>query len=280
VATLKDILADKSIKDDVVFTLASGQTTTIGELRALSAENQSALSKRETDLAAKEKAFQEQLKNLQLAQAETARLYKEVMEGKAKGGDEGRNNQPEDPFKGLNESDPVIGPLIKAHRSQQAAFEKLQRDVLAPLVNSQAQMARSYLEDRLEQMYMDLVPEAKRTEITYDGLLKAANDNKYVTRGGIPDLRRAYRDLTTKPMTQADIDAAVKAAEERGREAGRKEAAPRLPRPSANTGSVRLESPDGFRPKALTSVSAALDEALAAAAKDDSIWKSVDNLAN
>ena len=279
-ATLKDILADKSIKDDVIFTLASGQTTTIGELRALSAENQSVLSKRETDLANREKAFQEQLKNLQLAQAETARLYKEVMEGKVKPG-AGDSHVADDPFKGLNESDPVIGPLIKAHRAQQSAFEKMQNEIIRPLVESQSRMAKSYLEDRLEQMYYDLVPEAKRTDIPFDNLLKAANDNHYLTRGGIPDLRRAYRDLTTKPMTQAEIDAQIKAAEERGREAGRKEAAPRLPRPSANVGAPRsMDNAEGFRPKVTTSVSAALDEALAAAAKDADIWKGVDNLAN
>jgi hypothetical protein len=174
----------------------------------------------------------------------------------------------------------VLGPYVKALKTQAATIQDLREKAITPLTNTLSQMAKSYLEDRLEQMYLETVPEAKRAEISYESLLQAANTNKYQTRGGVPDLRRAYRDLTTKPMTQAEIDAAVLAAEKRGEEKGRAAASPRMAPPSGGMGRPQMQSPEGFRPKTTTSVSAALDEALAAAVKDDSIWKSVDNLAN
>jgi|SRR6267142_787921 len=271
---LKEVINNAELKDDMVVTLAGGKTVPLGDIRNLTKANQKLLSDREANVASQEATLKKNIETLQLAQAETARLFTELQEKKvaSKGNDDG---QKDDPFEAL-ERDPVLGPLAKAYRNQQASLEEIKLKALAPIIKAQQDMAAAYVQDRIEDLYDRIVPSAKRDTITLDSILKVANDNSYRTRTGIPDVRKAYQHISTKPMTQEDIDAQLKAAREEGRKEATDAARLRVPKPGIGSIGGRPES--SWKPSKLTSVSDALTEAMSAAAKDADIWAAVDGL--
>lgn len=276
---LKQILDDKTqFADNLAVTLAGGQTVTLGDLRGLTQEQQTNVSKQEQAIRAREQKLQADLATLQKAQNETANLYKEVSEQRER---QGRTNETKvDPLESMM-ADPVLGPLAKEIRAQAEVVEQIQSKQLRAIATSISQMAQAYMDDRVSDVYERTVPLDQRGQFTLESLLQASNEGKITTRTGIPDIARVYRERTTKPMTQAEIDLQIKAAREEGLKAGEEKAMGRIqvPRPTFNpTGGPREASE--FKPKNLSSVSGALDEAFAAAAKDVDIWKGVDQLAN
>lgn len=275
---LKQVIDNKELKDDMVITLAGGQTVPLGDIRNLTKSQQSLLATRESNVAAKELELRKNLETLQLAQAETAKLFTELQSQKGSKGNnnnnENNNNNVVNPFEAL-ERDPILGPLAKAYREQSAAMEDIKTKALAPIVKAQQDMAKVYVQDRIEDLYERTVPDAKKDKITLDSILKHANDNKLYTSSGIPDIRKAYREITTKPITQEDLDAQLKAAREEGIKSANDAARLRVPRPGIGQSGGRPES--SFKPTKLTTVSDALGEALAAAAKDADIWANVDS---
>lgn len=267
---LKGVINNPDFKDDMVITLAGGQTVAIGDVRSLTKAQQKLLSDKETQLAAREAALQDNLNTLHAAQAETAKLFTEL---------KGSKVEPPvtvvDPLEAI-ERDPVLGPLAKAIRESQNSYNDIRTKAIAPMNKALQDMASAYVSDRLEDQYQTIVPDAKKSSISLEAILKVANDNGLKTRTGIPDVRRAYQHMTTKPMTQDDIDSQLKAAREEGIKEGQEAARLRVPRPGIGAVGGRPES--SFKPniKDSTTVGSALGEALAAAAKDADIWANVD----
>jgi hypothetical protein len=271
---LKQVIDNMELKDDAVVTLAGGQTVPLGDIRSLTKAQQKLLTDREATVAAREAELRKNLETLQAAQAETAKLFTDLQNQ--------RTNQPDptkvitvDPLDQL-ERDPILGPIVKSLKQQQSSYEDLKVKALAPIVKAQQDMASAYVQDRIEDLYDRVVPEAKKATITLDHILKVANDNNLKTRTGIPDIRRAYQHISTKPMTQEDIDAQLKAAREEGRKEAIEAARLRVPRPGIGATGGRPES--SFKPviNDNTTVGGALDEALRAAAKDADIWANID----
>lgn len=273
---LKQILSDKGkFADNLVVTLASGETIALGDLRGLTSEQQDAISARETAVATAQTNLQRDLETLRLAQAETARLYAEVSNGGVSNRDDDRRRDAPDPLETL-ERDPILGPLAKSVRQQQAVLADLSAKQIRPIAEAVAKMAKAFVDDRTADLYDRAVPDDKKGTFTFEAVLRHAADNKLLTTTGIPDIRRAFRDMTTKPMTQADIDSQIAAAEERGRKTAEEAARVRVPRPGLHvTGTPEA---GGFKPKHTATVSGALEEAIAAAAKDASIWAQVDGV--
>ncbi len=271
---LKQVIDNKDLKDTDVITLAGGQTVPIGDVRNLTKAQLKTLSDREANLVTQEAALKKNLETLQLAQAETAKLFTDLQNQRQQAPPNNNNNNQPDPFDAL-EKDPILGPLAKAYRQQSAAMEELKTKALQPIVQAQRDMANAYVRDRIEDLYERIVPDAKKSTISLDSILKVANDNGLKTATGIPDIRRAYQAISTKPIAAEDLEKQLAAA----REEGRKEAAEanrlRVPRPGIGAVSGRPES--AFKPTKLGSVSDALTEAINAAAKDADIWANIDN---
>lgn len=271
---LKQVIDNKDLKDDMVVTLAGGQTVPLGEIRSLTKANQKLLSDKEANLAARESDLRKNLETLQAAQAETAKLYTELQSQRSKGEDNNKGKDV-DPLEPL-EHDPILGPLAKSIRAQQSAFDTFRKESIEPIIKAQQDMAKAYVTHRISDTYRLVVPADKRATITLESLLKTANDNKIVDAYGIPDLERAYLSVTTKPITQADLDKQIADAKEAGRKEAMEAARLRVPRPGIGAVSGRPES--SFKPviNDATTVSSALSDALAAAAKDADIWANVD----
>lgn len=271
---IKEVIDNKSIADNAVVTLAGGQTVQVGDIRNLTKAQQKSLSDREANLVAQEAKLKKDLETLQLAQAETARLFTELQNHK---GDktEGKTDGQPDPLAAM-ENDPILGPIARTIKQQNQAMEQLRTQALTPLTKAIKDMAETYVTDRIEMDYDRIVPDAKKSTISLEAILKVANDNSLKTKSGIPDLRRAYNHMTTKPMTQEDIDAQIKAAREEGRKEAEDKARLRVPRPGIGSTGGRPESE--FKPtiSANTTVSSALEEAISRAAKDADIWGAVD----
>lgn len=270
---IKEVIDNKDLKDDFVVTLAGGKTVQIGDIRNMTKANQKALADREANLAAQELKLKKDLETLQLAQAETAKLFTELTNNKNDRHD--KSDDKPDPLASL-ENDPILGPIARTVRQQNAAMEELRTKALSPLTKAIKDMAETYVTDRIEMDYDRVVPDAKKATISLESILKVANDNGLKTRSGIPDLRRAYQHMSTKPMTQEDIDAQLKAAREEGRKEAEEKARLRVPRPGIGSTGGRPESE--FKPTigANTTVSSALEEAIAKAAQDADIWAAVD----
>lgn len=277
--TLKLIMDDKTkFADNLVVTLASGETVSLGDLRGLTADQQSAIASRETKIATAQAELTRNMETLHLAQAETARLFAEVSAAKDAGGKGGDKGNEPDPLEAL-ERDPVIGPIAKTIRQQQALIDSLTNKQIKPIAEAMSRMAQAYVDDRVADVYDRSVPEAARATTSLEAVLKHATDNKLFTRSGVPDIRKAYLEMSTKPMTQADIDKQLADAREAGRKEATDAARVRIPRPGLSiTGSPSNAADQPFKPKNLSSVSGALEEAIAAAAKDASIWAAVDNV--
>lgn len=271
---LKEVIDNKDLKDDVVVTLAGGQTVPLGDIRSMTKGNQKLLADRENNLLAQEAQLKKNLETLQLAQAETAKLFTELQTQRTKQPE--RVDDKPDPLAAM-ESDVILGPLARSIRQQMSAMDELKTKALAPIVKAQQDMAAAYVQDRIEDLYERVVPDAKKSVISLDNLLKFSTDNNLRTRTGIPDIRKAYQQMSTQPITQEDLAKQLADA----REAGRKEAADaarlRVPRPGIGATGGRPES--AFKPNIQpnTTVASALDEAIRKAAGDPDIWAGIDN---
>lgn len=270
---LKEVIDNKDLKDDYVVTLAGGKTVQIGEIRSLTKASQKSLADREANLAASQAKLQQDIETLHLAQAETAKLFTELQNNKSDRHD--KTDDKPDPLAAM-ENDPILGPIARTVRQQNAAMEELRTKALSPLTKAIKDMAETYVTDRIEMDYDRIVPEAKRSTISLEAILKVANDNGLKTRSGIPDLRRAYQQMSTKPMSQEDIDKQLADARAAGRKEAEEAARLRVPRPGIGSTGGRPESE--FKPTigANTTVASALEEAISRAAKDADIWAAVD----
>src|SRR5258708_5301903 len=271
---LKQVIDNKDLKDTDVITLAGGQTVPIGDVRNLTKAQLKTLSDREANLVTQEAALKKNLETLQLAQAETAKLFTDLQNERQQTTPNNNNNNQPDPFDAL-EKDPSLGPLAKASRQQSAALEEIKTKALQPIVQAQRDMANAYVRDRIEDLYERIVPDAKKSTISLDSILKVANDNGLKTATGIPDIRRAYQAISTKPIAAEDLEAQLKAAREEGRREAADAARLRVPRPGIGAVSGRPES--AFKPTTLNSVCDALTETLNAEAKDADIWSNFNN---
>src|SRR5258708_487363 len=151
---LKQVIDNKGLKDPDVITLDGGQTVPIGDVRNLTKAQLKTLSHREANLVTQEAALKKNLETLQLAQAETAKLFTDLQNQRQQtppNNNNNNNNQP-DPFDAL-EKDPILGPLAKASRQQSAALEELKTKALKPIVQAQRDMTTAYVRNRIENPY-------------------------------------------------------------------------------------------------------------------------------
>ena len=295
---LKDILKDKATyQDNLAWTLGNGVTVTLGQLRTLSAAEQSSLSAKEAELETTRTDLTKQNAELKKAQTNTAQLYTTVTAAveairagrlddpsiKALGITTAAvNNNQNDPFAALArlEGDSLMGPVVQVIKAVREEAIKAQT-TSASVIEIQKKMAESYLNDQLEERYDRLVPADKQDKITLETLIQTAVRNNYYNRSNVPDLKKAYRDLTAADTAAAhDAEVADKAvkdfqAKQAAASGGGGGTDPIFVPRGTNFG-LDVHNRSGAAPKAYKD----LDEAFAAAAKDKDIWAAVDSITN
>ena len=297
--TLKEVLADKAkYPDNLVWNLEGGTAVTLAQLRGLSDENQSAITKREADLVKASQAVSLKEEELKKAQLNTANLYTTMTQAleamKAgrlddpsikqifgsspiPGATNGNGNN--DPFAALSrlESDTLMGPVVSVIKAVNAEAKKAQ-EAVAQNIEVQKKMATNYMNGVLEDRYDRLVPADKQEKITLASLIQDAVRNNEFSSDSVPDIRKAYKRATAGDEA-ATREAAIRADERKKLEA---EIAARshggsgegifVPAPQ-NFG-LDVHNRTGAAPKPFKN----LDEAFTAAANDKDIWNSVDGL--
>lgn len=294
--TLKEILADKAaFPDNLVWNMGTGSTVTLGELRGLSVNQQTELSKKEADIATAQAAVGNSKKELEAAQLNTANLYTNlqtalgaIKEGKFdslapeiknlfgnvdlsnKGGGRGGN----DPFADLNrlDNDTLLGPVVQAIKASNERA-RLAQEAVDKTTKVQQQMATNYINGVLEDRYDRLVPLEKQEKLPLNTLIQAAVKANQFSADSTPNIKWAYKELTssdTASQREADIRADERKKMKDEQAAGGGGTGIHVPPPT--TFGLDVHNRTGAAPKAFAS----LDEAFAAAAKDKDIWSQVD----
>jgi len=295
--TLKEVLADKvKYPDNLVWNLEGGTAVTLAQLRGLSDESQSAITKREADLVKAQQAIDARQAELNKAQLTTANLYTGLQaakdaiangkfdtlppEVKALFGNSapaGSGNGNSDPFAALSrlENDTLLGPVVTYIKQVNAEAKKAQEAVAAN-VEVQKKMATNYMNGVLEDRYDRIVPGDKQDKFPLEALIRDAVAHNEWSSDSTPNIRAAYKRATAGD-TQAAHDAEVAAAavkkfqEEQAANGGGPGNGGIFVPPGTSFG-LDVHNRSGAAPKAFKN----LDEAFAAAANDKDIWANVD----
>lgn len=295
--TLKEVLADKvNYQDNLAWNLGNNMTVTLGQLRALSAEDQSAITKAETKLADDRRAFEAQQAELKKAQVNTGNLYASMTQAlealkagrvtdpsvkalfgdaiPAISGNNGNNNN--DPFAVLQrlETDTLLGPLVNVIKLVNAEAKKAQ-EAVAQNLEVQKKMASNYLNGVLEDRYDRIVPADKQDKFTIASLIQSAVASSQFSSDGTPNIRWAYKNATSGDDATAR-EAAARADERKKVLAelntGKGQDGSQIFVPQPQSFGLDVHNRTGAAPKPFKN----LDEAFAAAEKDSSIWSAVD----
>lgn len=293
--TLKEVLADKTaFPDNIVWNMGTGTAVTLGELRGLSATQQTELSKRENDIASAQAALGNSKTELEKAQLNTANLYtnlqtaqRAIQEGKfdtlpkeikdlfgPMSSSNNGNNRPNDPFADISrlENDTLMGPVVQVIKATREEARKAQAAVEAT-TKVQQQMATNYINGVLEDRYDRLVPLEKQEKLPLATLIQTAVRANQFSADSTPNIKWALKELTAGD-TAAEREAAIRADE-------RKKAKEEMAANGGGNG-INIPPPTSFgldvhnRSGAAPKAFANLDEAFAAAAKDKDIWSQVD----
>lgn len=284
---IKALLANRAqFPDSLVITIpGTTEQVTIGHLRSLPIEDKTAFLAEQDKLRKDQQALEAARAELQRAQAATAALFNSLQnpdnQGAAAAAAAAAGGGA-DPYAALSalESDLVFGPAVKAIKHQSTQLSEA-LTAIKKLSETTVQMARGFIDDKVVTM-LESIPN-RDPKITDEAITAHAVANRLFTKVGVPDVRKAYRELTTTPMTQAELDAKLAEAEKKGREEAEKAAreaaaaaggtsgAPfipglTIPRPGVGGAAPHAARPTGQKPMSL-------DEALAQAAKDPEIWK-------
>ena len=205
----KEILADRSTyPDDFTISLKDGSTVTLAQMRAEDAETEGALTAkltaREQDLATREsqlgkasKGVMEMFENYLNLTGLTA---EEALAGKKP------TVKAAAAATGLDENDPLLGEMVKTVKGLQSELAATkaelinQRDkVLKPVLST---YLNDYYQDRWEDKIEPGLPKAAKGKVTFDQVMKHAEDNGYKDKQGRLNLLKAASDLTADYSTQ------------------------------------------------------------------------------
>lgn len=237
----------------------------LGVLRTWNAENGNELVK---ELETQRAQLAGEADKIDKARREVANLYLDVEEKRkiyeAAGG-KPNGSAPPDPYAEF-EADPIAGGLAKLVREQAIRHESELKAIKAQnqqLLDGIGKMGLTYMGDRTRSDYGTLASDPdfdpKDGALAYEKLYEHAVKNKFTDPAGIPDVKKAYKDVTQDKR----VARLVKEAEDRGEKRAAENA--RM--------NVVLPKPSGARPAGLPVPDFKdLDGALAAASQDKSIW--------
>lgn len=246
--------------DDLTFKVGDDEMT-LGVLRAYNDNASGALV---TELEKQKKDLRVEQEKVQKAASEVANMYVQLEDQRKKLKAE-PVRQDKDPLEEFVD-DPIAGQIAKQLKDFRDEVKRelttIKDTELGKLNKAIAEMGVAYMNDRAQNEYESLADRNEYApDLTLDSLYKYAVENNHVHKNRLPNLKKAYEELTA-PKRQ---ERAVKEAEERGMQKAldeqRKQAM--MPRPGGvgQNGFERTKN----SPKSL-------DEAIAAAAGDVSIW--------
>ena len=272
--SLKEIIKDKAkYPDNMLVTLPDGSQVNLGAVRAQEDADLAAFTKQQDDLKKAQDLLivdrgklEADMAALRTAQAKVAELFAQTQ---GQGGDAAAQAAAaaataQDPFV-LHAKDPVFGPVITKLREIEKANQDLLNVHLKKITDTLTQIGKGYVDDRLSDM-LERIPNRK-AEIGDEAIIKHAISNGYFTRTGVPDVRKAYKDLTAASDKQAEIDAAVAAALKK-----RDEELAAAAGAGAGPGRPSMTFISPGQQQSQTKY-ASLDAALAAAKNDPEIWQ-------
>src|ERR1700692_690854 len=263
---LKDILASGQYPDDFVLAMPDGSSATIGEMRSMAASERQALIARSQALETAEAGVMERVTKLR-----NAGLLDDRMEPVIARRDVAAHVTAQT---GLDENDPLFGPLVRQTQQQLAAM-RAEVDAVkaqgAAVANATRQAMQSYLGDTYTQQFareQQALPEALRSKVTLEQAVDFATKRKLTDEAGRLDISAAVDRLTwdaRKEVERKDLEA--KGAEL----ADQKKALTNMQRPGVTGPKV---ADTGFKATDDKGRTLSLDEAISAAAQDDDLWAS------
>lgn len=211
---IKKFLESTKEHADTVEVKIGDTVVTLGDLRALSADERKAVADKMTELAATEKDLKErQTKIVDLATKAQA-AYDEAQKAKAAaGGGSGGGTPPPDPF-----ADPWLAPVKSALDARDKKIEEL-TGLIKTLGTTVVNGINIFSEDRAEREYNAIDFGKREKKPTRQELIDFATKEGIKDRLGLPSVTAAWNK-----MSESDrLEELKKSEYERGLEAGRQQ---------------------------------------------------------
>lgn len=287
----KDIFADKkNYKDDMVIKMGEDEYT-LGDLRSFNDDSQGALAQQ---MDSRKQALDQREVQLNNAQNEVANLFTalsevtgmslEEMQATARGGKKTTTNKATnaaasaaDALANLDESDPVVGPLVKAIKAMQTNQPDNSQFVreLADVKKALGIALKVNLDDHYTREFKEhapkFVPEKMQKEIDLPKVLDYAKNNNMLDTSGRFNVQRALDDMTRDARHAGELEA----AEQRGRDKAKEELALANIQPPGHGRAGLVTSPKNSDGHTKT-----IEQVLADAAQDPAIWKNAMSVAS
>lgn len=241
-ATIDELLSNSNLKDDQELAIGE-EKFTLGDLRKAEARRRQVVADKETALN------NERSKVNKLA--EDALNLWESMKNEPAPRKAAPKVEEDDEFQFDDPNMSKMGKALKKVMGQLSDQQSKYDKELESYKKALTEGFQYVVQDRYERQWDALAdkPEGKN----WNDYVKEAQDKKILDKWGLPDLVKAYQE-----STRGDREAKMKLAEfERGKEEGKKQAAPQMPRPGTS-GPIK---PNGKADKVYDSVDSLLEDA-------------------
>lgn len=234
---LKDILSNAKYSDDMILNLPDGSTVQVGEIRALPVAERQALTaqieQRQNTLGQAELAFAAKFQQAVQAGwlAQDGRIVpppaQQAVTATATTADLRRAAAAE---YGLDENDPLLGPVVKAMKTELAERDKTLNELRSKLdaLPSQFDSLKStltdslgkvtgvvntsvgrYLNDQYQQQFAQATKDLpKGVTVDYEAAYKYASDHQLKDKDGFLQVSEAVDRLTWDARKKAELEAA------------------------------------------------------------------------
>jgi hypothetical protein len=281
---LKDVINSAKYGDDIVLTLPDGTTATIGEMRALSAEDRASLTQRQQLVEQAELAVARKVQEFQQAGllTENGQIVAQAAQPKT---DAEIRTAAAAEF-GLDPNDPLLGPVVKEFKTELAkrdhAMESMKNEfgsTLKTIVGVVQTTAKAYLDDRyksdFEKAAKDLPSGVK---VDYQQAYEFADKHGFKDEYGRLNLSEAIDRMTWEDRKKSERASLKESAQEAIENKARMATATR-PRVSGPQNHQPKTDFDPFQKITLKDgktreVAKSFDQALAEASNDDALLES------
>lgn len=279
---LKDILNSAKYADDMVLSLPDGSTATVGEMRALEAEEKARLIQRSQVMEQAEQALADRI----LAAQRRGIPLTDDNGGTPTYTEHQIRREAAAQFN-MSEDDPLLGQVAKefkrleaANKEREAALEAKFKSEVDALKGITGKALQSYLGDYYDASFKTAVaalPEAVRAKVKYEDAVKYAEEHRLMDKAGRYEIDRAVKMLSwddVKEQERETMRTELKKNSEREIEMAR------MNRPSPNALRTKQAEKEGFNPLDDKGRVKSFDEALAEAQNDSAFWDSVAQYVN
>jgi len=240
----KTIIDDKAKYADTAEVTIAGEKYTLAELRSANAESNGAvlrqlesqrsqLTKDQTELGQAQENF---MRIFQQFSEATGASLEDIMSGKVKM-TKAEAAKSAAAGTGLDENDPILAPVIKHMTEMKGASDSQITKLEMEVKNTQkalAQALKANLDDHYEREFSTLstdTPAALKGKLTYESVIKHAEENRLLDKHGRYNVKKAFGELTA----DARIEERLAKAKEEGIKVGKEEATlSSIQRPGAN----------------------------------------------